>query len=237
MKKLIILLSLITTIVKGQTSTFTLNTNSDFSDFTIGGTANNGTTVIQSSNFAPLTFTLGYNCNKTFVSPTYTNSAILDSVVVTFSTVATGSISAIELDHLPGLSFPTYYPKNSLVRFVYYNTNSVTIQTLTINSFHPMPNGQVSIFDLRVIGYKTLTNGLNEQNNVFSNFYIYQNIVYNNDKQNKDLKLEIYDLSGRQLINKNFDTENKLEFNSGLYILRIVDKRNSTLAYRKIVVE
>lgn len=237
MKNLIILLSLITTIINGQTSTYTLNTNTDFSDFTIGGTPNNGTTVIQSSNFAPLTFTLPINCYKTFVSPTYTASTILDSVVVTFTTVATLSITAIELDHLPGLSFPTYYPTNSTVRFVYYNTNSVTIQTLTILSNQPNPQGKFSIFDLNVIGYKTLTSGLNEQNNVFSNFYIYKNIVYNNDKQNKEMRLEVYDLSGRQLINKNFDNENKLEFNSGIYMLRIADKRNATLAYRKIVVE
>lgn len=230
-------MSLITTIVKGQTSTYTLNTITDFSDFTIGGTPNNGTTVIQSSNFAPLTFTLGNNCNKTFVSPTYTASTILDSVVVTFSTVATVSITAIELDHLPGLSFPTYYPTNSTVRFTYYNTNSVTIQTLTINSTHPTPNGKFSIFNLSVIGYKTLMSGLNEQNNIFNNYYIYKNIIYNTDKQNKELKLEVYDLSGRLLINKNFDSENKLEFNSGIYILRITDKENSTLAYRKIVVE
>jgi hypothetical protein len=156
MKKIIILFSIcLTTIIKSQVTTYTLNTISDFSDFTIGGTPNNGTTTIQSSNFAPLSFTLGNNCNKTFVSPTYTAPIILDSVVVTFSTVATVSISAIELDKLPGLSFPTYYPTNSTVRFVYYNTSSVIIQTLTINSTHPLPNGQVSIFNLNVVGYKS----------------------------------------------------------------------------------
>jgi hypothetical protein len=108
MKKIIALfLICLTTIVKSQVTTYTLNTNTDFSDFTIGGTPNNGTTVIQSSNFSPLTFTLGYNCNITFISPTYTAPVILDSVVVTFSTVATVSISAIAIDHLPSLCFPT----------------------------------------------------------------------------------------------------------------------------------
>ena len=156
MQKIIFLfLICLTMLVKSQTTTYTLNAISDFSDFTIGGTPNNGTTTIQSSNFAPLSFTLGNNCNKTFVSPTYTAPIILDSVVVTFSTVATVSISAIKLDKLPNLSFPTYYPTNSLVRFTYYNTNSVTIQTLTINSTHPIPNGYVSIFNFNVVGYKT----------------------------------------------------------------------------------
>ena len=153
---------------------FVLNTITDFSDFTIGGTANNGTTVIQSSNFSPLTFTLGYNCNKSFVSPTYTASTILDSVVVTFSTVATVSISTIELDKLPGNSFPTYYPTNSTVRFLYYNTNSVTIQTLSINSTHPTPQGKFSIFNLNVIGYKTLINGLDESTNNFDNYHFFK---------------------------------------------------------------
>lgn len=155
MKQIIILLAFLTTFVKAQTTTYTLNTMNDFSDFTIGGTPNNGTTVIQSSNFAPLSFTLGNNCNKTFVSPTYTAPIILDSVVVTFSTVATVSIS---LEMLPAFPFPTYFPTNTTAKIVYYNTNSVSIQTLNINSTHPnITPGNVSIFNLQVIGYKTTT--------------------------------------------------------------------------------
>lgn len=154
MKKFFFLFSIMSIIAKSQTVTYTLNTVSDFSDFTIGGTPNNGTTVIQSSNFAPLSFTLGNNCNKTLVSPTYTAPLVLDSVVVTFSTIATVSIS---IDMLPTFPFHVYYPTNTTARIVYLNTNSVSIQTLNINSTHPTPNGQVSIFDLKVIGYKTNT--------------------------------------------------------------------------------
>ena len=122
---------------------------------------------------------------------------------------------------------------------------SYSVNTLANLSYTCAGNGWIYLDSLKITTYKTTTVSVPTNTNTATGIKTFENSelslfvsgnVIKSNVSNEDLKIMVFDLSGKKVLETSLKNETKSDLNSGIYILSVFNQSNEILRSKRVLI-